>query len=162
MKIRVEIVGDISHNAANGPAEEESIVIRCRQVDDRVQRIQRFIAEAYAPTLSLTFYRGEEEYYFPLGDVLFFETEGEKVFAHTAKEAFFVKRRLYELEQVLPRQFVRSAKGTILNVRYVYSIQRNLASASLVQFMGSHKQVYISRLYFKEVKQRLDDERSKL
>lgn len=139
------------------PQAEEEIVIRCRKVDERIHRIQRYLGEEIAAGRRLVFFKQDEEFYFPLDDVLFFETEGERVYAHTAHDAFRVKQRLYELEELLPRQFVRIAKGTILNVRQVYSLQRDLASASMVQFHNSHKQAFVSRHYYKALRQRLDE-----
>lgn len=148
MKVWIEVIGDL---------EEEEITIRCRELDARMQRIQKYLMEEAASLPRITYYKGEEEFFIPLSDVLFFETDGEGVFAHTAKDAYRIKQRLYGLETILPRYFVRAAKGTILNTRHVYSIQRNLASASLVQFKGSHKQVYVSRFYFQEFKKRMEE-----
>jgi DNA-binding LytR/AlgR family response regulator len=105
----------------------------------------------------ITFYQKNQEYYFPTEEILFFETEGEHVNAHTAKDVYQIKYRLYELEQILPRFFVRTAKSTIVNVRQIYSITRSLTSSSLVQFAGSHKQVYASRYYYGELRRRLNE-----
>jgi len=67
---------------------------------------------------------------------------------------------LYELEEMLPNNFVRVSKSTILNVNQIYSINRNLTSSSLVQFYKSYKQVYVSRNYNKILKQRLEERRN--
>jgi len=37
------------------------------------------------------------------------------------------------------------------------TINRNLASASLIQFYKSHKQVYVSRRYYKNLSERLTE-----
>ncbi len=148
MKVRIEIT--------DGP-EEDEVLIRCRHVDDSVRKIQRFLLEQSKPGPKITFYKQNQEYYFSLDDILFFETEGEHVYAHTKDDAFLAKYRLYELEQMLPRNFVRAAKSTIVNIRQIYSVTRNLASSSLIQFTGSHKQVYASRYYWKELRQRLKE-----
>ena len=148
MKVRIEIT--------DGP-EEDEVLIQCRHVDDSVRKIQRFLLEQSKPGPKITFYKQNQEYYFSLDDILFFETEGEHVYAHTKDDAFLAKYRLYELEQMLPRNFVRAAKSTIVNIRQIYSVTRNLASSSLIQFTGSHKQVYASRYYWKELRQRLKE-----
>ena len=36
------------------------------------------------------FYKGTGEYYLDLSEILFFETEGSKIYAHTQKEAYEV------------------------------------------------------------------------
>ncbi len=146
MKIRIETV--------DGLAEDE-VIIRCGRVDERVRRIQQYALEQ-AGGPQLTFYQGSEEYYFPLDEVLFFETESEAVYAHTAKEAYRIRHRLYELEELLPRQFLRVSKSTIVNLSRIYSIKRDLTSSSLIQFADSHKHVYVSRHYYRALRQRLD------
>ena len=41
------------------------------------------------------------------------------------------------------------AKSAILNTRKVYSIHKNIAASSVVEFVDSHKQVFVSRNYYK-------------
>lgn len=148
MKIRIETVGGL---------EEDEVIIRCSHVDDTIRKIYQYILEQSSLGPKITFYKQNQEFYFPLEDVLFFETEGEHIFAHTANDAYRIKYRLYELEQMLPRYFVRAAKSTIVNVMQVYSITRNLTASSLIQFFNSHKQVYVSRYYYRDLRQQLDE-----
>lgn len=148
MKIRIEMTDD---------AAEDEVVIRCRRIDGSVRRIQQILLEQAQTEPKITFYRDNQEFYFPLAHILFFETEGDHVYGHTADGAYLTKYRLYELEQVLPRCFVRAAKSTIVNIRQIYSLSRNLTSSSLIQFTNSHKQVYVSRYYFRELRRRLQE-----
>lgn len=106
------------------------------------------------------FYKNDIKYYLNLNDILFFETSENSVEAHTEKEVYKIKYRLYELEEILLNNFVRVSKSTILNVNQIYSINRNLTSSSLVQFYKSYKQVYVSRNYNKILKQRLEERRN--
>lgn len=148
MKIRIDVVSELS---------EDEVIIRCGRVDDTVNKIYECIFEQLHSSSKLTFFKQNKEYYFPLDDVLFFETEGEHIYAHTIDDAYRIKYRLYELEEMLPKQFVRAAKSTIINIMQVYSITRDLTASSLVQFTGSHKQVYVSRYYYKELRQHIND-----
>ena len=103
----------------------------------------------------MVFYKDAQEYYLPLEEILFFETESEQIHAHTKDDAFRVKHRLYELEDMLPHYFTRAAKGTIVNITRIYSINRNLTSSSQVKFSGTHKQIYVSRHYYGALKEKL-------
>ncbi|MEI6580315.1 MAG: LytTR family DNA-binding domain-containing protein [Eubacteriales bacterium] len=151
MKIRIEIVED---------SAEDEILIRCRQVNDTIQKIHKYALEQASSSPKITFYKKNQEFYFPLDNVLFFETEGENIFAHTIDDAYLIKYRLYELEEILPRHFVRAAKSTIVNILQVFSITRNITSSSPINFINSHKHVYVSRYYYQQLRQRLN-ERSK-
>ena len=148
MKVRIEVT--------NGLPEDE-VLIRCGRVDEPIRKIYQFVLEQSNAGPKITFYQQNQEYYFPLEDILFFETEGEHVNAHTARDVYLTKYRLYELEEILPHYFVRAAKSTIVNVRRIYSIARNLTSSSLVQFAGSHKKIYASRYYYGELRRRLNE-----
>ena len=144
MKLRIELT--------DGSTEDE-VVIRCGRVDDNVQKLQEFILSMSAP--KMTFYKDSQEYYLPLEEILFFETDGEQVFAHTKGDAFKVKHRLYELEEMLPRPFSRAAKGTIVNTKKIYAIDRNLTSSSKISFSGTHKNTYVSRHYYKSLREKM-------
>lgn len=67
--------------------------------------------------------------------------------------------KLFELEEILPRKFVRVSKSAIVNVKHIYSVERNITSASLISFAGTHKQLYASRNYYKLLKLRLGERR---
>jgi len=151
VKIRIELVSDLA---------EDEVLIRCGRVDDNIQKIQKYILEQTTSNSKIIFYKQNQEFYFPLDEVLFFETEGEYVYAHTAADSYKIKYRLYELEETLPRNFVRAAKSAIVNITQVHSITRNLTASSLIQFINSHKQLYVSRYYYRELRQRLNERSS--
>ena len=148
MKIRIDLVDGL---------EEEEIIIRCSRVDDTVARIQKKILEEANGRHKLVFYKDGDAYYFPLEDVLFFETDGDHVYAHTANDAYRIRYRLYELEEMLPSSFVRIAKSAIVNTAKIYSVARDLTASSRVQFSGTHKQIYVSRRYYQNLRQRLQE-----
>nr|WP_202606002.1 LytTR family DNA-binding domain-containing protein [Erysipelothrix sp. strain 2 (EsS2-7-Brazil)] len=93
-----------------------------------------------------------------LNDICFFETEDDAVYAHTARDSFRTHYRLYELESSLPSSFMRASKSTIVNLNQIDSIERNITSSRSVQFYGSHKITYVSRMYFQQIKKRLKEE----
>lgn len=144
MKIRIEVEEGLG---------EVEVVIRCGSVDEEVHGVHSLLLAQGRPAPEIVFFKGNQEFYFPLDEVLFFETDGEAVYAHTRDDAYLVKFRLYALEETLPKHFARAAKATIVNTRQIYSITRELASASLVRFSGTHKQIYVSRHYYGALKQ---------
>ncbi|WP_066648967.1 LytTR family DNA-binding domain-containing protein [Christensenella timonensis] len=148
MKVRVEVQNGI---------EEDEVVIRCRTENAAVRAVCRFVMEQETPGADIVFLQGGREYYFPLGEVLFFETEGETVYAHTAGELFRVKYRLYELEESLPPYFVRISKSAIVNMRRIHAITRNITASSRIEFRNSCKHVYVSRRYYAVLKERLQE-----
>jgi len=146
VKLRIEVSDEWS---------EDEVIIRCGGISEEVRKIQEYIRSLATP--QLTFYKGNQEFYLALEEILFFETEGEQVYAHTRNDAFRVRHRLYELETMLSRAFIRVAKGTIVNTAHIYGIHRNLTAASQIQFAGTHKQVYVSRHYYGALKERMQE-----
>ena len=146
MKLRIEISDELTEN---------EVIIRCSRMDENVHKLQAFVKDLGSPFI--VFYKGQQEFFLPLNDILFFETEGERVYAHTANDAFRVKYKLYELEEMLPRNFARASKGTIVNTSKIYAINRQLTSSSQVKFTNTHKQIYISRHYFNTLKDKMEN-----
>ena len=151
MRVRIEIVKNLP---------EDEVIIRCGRVDEKVRRLNNLIADELSSGQPITFYKDNQEFFFPLDNVLFFETEGEHIYAHTSADAYRIKFRLYELETLLPRTFTRAAKGAIVNISQVHSITRNLTASSLIKFQNSHKQVYVSRHYYGALRLRLNERSS--
>lgn len=153
MRVRIEI--------ENGLPEPE-VTIRCGQLDESVVAIQNYITRQGDSKRCLPLSRGDTEYYVPMEEIYFFETEGKEIFAHTSDKLFECPYKLYELEELLPGAFMRVSKSTIANLDHIYSITRNLTASSVAQFMNSNKSIMVSRGYYKAVLERLKERRMKL
>lgn len=150
MKIRIEI---------DERMEEDEVVIHCRSLNEQISTIQKAVSDIVSSTERLVFYKENTEYYLTLDNILFFETENGSIQAHTKNDIYQTKHKLYELEDILPGCFMRVSKSTILNTNHIYSINRNLTAASAVQFEDCHKQVYVSRYYYKPLISKLEEKR---
>ncbi len=149
MKIRIEIVDEA----------DEEIIIRTSRLDEQVGRIQRAVEEITAQGSAMVLYKGDTQFYVRLEEILFFETSGSQICAHTRRDIFETGYKLYELEKLLPGNFIRVSKSAILNLSKVYSVTRNLTASSEVEFEGTHKKVYVSRNYYKMLIGRLEEKR---
>lgn len=143
MKIRI----DIDQNNV------DEIIIKCKKITNEITDIQNLLKNS---NKKIIFYRDNVEYYLELNNILFFETDGNLVNAHTIDNVFQTKYKLYELEKILPNNFMRVSKSTILNVEHIYSINHSITSSSVVEFANTYKKVYVSRLYYKILKEKLE------
>lgn len=146
MKVRIEIEEGL---------EEEEVIIRCGNLTDSITDLQNYISKQSSGKRCLSLKIGGTEFFVPLGEIYFFETEGRELRAHTADKIFICDYKLYELEELLPGNFMRISKSTIANLDYVWSVTKNLTASSLVEFMGSNKKAMLSRAYYKAVTERL-------
>lgn len=153
MQVRIEIDENL---------QENEVIIRCSKLDEEVQKIHKSFLDIRNESRHLVLYKENTEYYLQVDHILFFETLDNCISAHTVDNIYQTGYRLYELEELLPGTFMRVSKSTILNLNHIYSITRNLTASSVVQFVGTHKQVFVSRYYFKSLKCRLEEKRKSL
>ena len=148
MKVRIEL---------DPQMDEPEMIIRAPRLTEDVARLQQLILEQ--KMTPLTFYKDRSEYFVDVSEILFFETDGEKIYGHTKEEAYEVRQKLYELEEILPIAFCRISKSTIVNTKQIYSIEKSFSGTSTVNFYQTHKQVHVSRHYFQLLKERLKEMR---
>ena len=148
MKVRIELDPEM---------DEPEMIIRAPRLTEDVARLQQLILEQ--KMTPLTFYKDRSEYFVDVSKILFFETDGEKIYGHTREEAYEVRQKLYELEEILPVAFCRVSKSTIVNTKQIYSIEKSFSGTSTVNFYQTHKQVHVSRHYYQLLKERLKEMR---
>ena len=104
MKINIELDSNL---------KEIELVIKTPDLNSDVILIKELVEKAIANSQKIIFYKGDSEYFIPLESILFFETDDNKVYAHTTDEFFEVKFKLYELEQLIPFYYCRISKSSI-------------------------------------------------
>ena len=149
LKIRIEMSEGV----------QEEVVIRCREITPEIIRLQQLLSGESDRSNQFLLYKGDTEYYLNVNDIIFFETDGNAVMAHTRDDVYETRRKLYELEELLGGRFQRISKSSIVNVDKVYSIKRNVTSSSAIEFQGTHKQIYVSRAYYKVLREKLEEKR---
>ena len=150
MKITMEIDDGI---------EEDEVIIRCRSLNDEIVSLQRRISEAVNEKMQLHVTKGEKEYFITLEDIVFLETADQVVAVHTVDRIYATKQKLYELEELLPGSFMRVSKSTIINMSVIRSIHKNITGASEVEFQGTMKKAYVSRMYIKALMSKIEEKR---
>lgn len=145
MKLKVEL----------SPDSEEEIIIRCKQRDDRVKRIENVIENLINENAEMVLTLGESEFYIPKKQILFFESDSGKTCVHTKDKIFQTKLTLLALEKVLPPYFLRASKCCIINAHQVRYITHNITGPSKIGFSASEKIAFASRSYYKYLKERI-------
>lgn len=146
----MEIIVEVDDSIKSG-----EIRIRCKEKNDLVKKIEKYIESLN--DVKMVFYQKEQECYLGLNEVIFFETYDNSISAHTVSDIYYVKYKLYELEKILPKSFIRISKSTIVNINHVYSVNKNITSSSVIEFSKTHKKVFVSRFYFKNLKEKLKE-----
>ncbi|MGL5540922.1 MAG: LytTR family DNA-binding domain-containing protein, partial [Erysipelotrichaceae bacterium] len=93
MKIKIEVDSTI---------QETEVLIRCAALSSEIVKLEKMLAEyANAPSM-LAVYSADKEHYLSMDQLLFFESDGDCIMAHTKEHAYECTYRLYELEAMLP------------------------------------------------------------
>ena len=150
MKINIELDSNL---------KKIELVIKTPDLNSDVKLFKELVEKALFDSQKIIFYNGDSEYFISLEDILFFETDEDKVYAHTSGEFFEVKFKLYELEQIIPFFYCRISKSSIINTRAIYSLEKSFSGSSTASFSNSKKQVHISRHYYKILKDKLKEMR---
>ncbi len=148
MKIRIELDDSL---------DDVEVVIRASRLTAEIEQIQQTLIQGNRP--QIVFYKGSSEYFLDLADILFFEADGARIFAHSRKNAYEVKLKLYELEEILPVYFCRISKSSIANTRSIYSLDKSFSGTSTIRFYDTVKQIHVSRHYYQLLKEKLREVR---
>ena len=143
MKLRVEISDDI---------DCDEVVIRSKRIDSNVMKLREAIEDVLSAS-EIELKLGDRDYFVPVSDILFFETDGGKLSVHTKDRIYSSDEKLYSLEERLPRSFVRVSKSCVVNSANVEVISRSVTGSAEVGFFGSDKRAYVSRMYYKILKE---------
>ena len=131
---------------------ETEVIINCPQADEDILRL---VAMLRVHQKKLVGILDGERRLLDVKDILYVDTADKKTFLYTEKAVYESALRLYELEDALRElDFLRAGRSAIVNFRRVQSIRPELGGRLLVT-MDNGEQVYVSRQYAGEMKEKL-------
>ncbi len=132
---------------------EESVTATVHERTQLVDEIEKLVLQ-YSAADKIAGYYGDDIEFVSINEVESFFVQSEKVFAHCSNnKTYRVKRKLYEIEQSLPTDFVRISKSAIANWSRVSRLSVQLSGAVNVVFKSGYTD-YISRRCFAQIKRR--------
>lgn len=131
---------------------EPEIIIRGDISSSQVQNIIELL-NGKQSLQKMFFFKKQREFLFDISDVIYFEADNNKTYAHIGKDVYEVRHKLYELEAMgRSKGFVRISKGIIVNVNSVLSVEAEFSGNYALLLRGTKSQLIISRKYVKEFK----------
>lgn len=131
---------------------EAEVVINCPQADEEILRL---VAMLRVYQKKLVGVKDGERHLLDVKDILYIDTTDKKTFLYTEKAVYESALKLYELEDALRElDFLRAGRSVIVNFRKIKSIRPELGGRMLVT-MDNGEQVYVSRQYAGELKEKL-------
>ena len=131
---------------------ETEVVINCPQADEDILRV---VAMLRIHQRKLVGMLNGEQHLLDVKDILYIDTADKRTFLYTGNAVYESALRLYELEDGLrDLDFFRAGRSVIVNFRKIKSIRPELGGRMLVT-MDNDEQVYVSRQYAGELKDKL-------
>lgn len=131
---------------------ETEVIINCPHADEDVLRL---VAMLRVYQKKLVGVLDGERHLLDVKDILYIDTADKKTFLYTGRAVYESALRLYELEDALRElDFLRAGRSAIVNFRRIKSIRPELGGRMIVT-MDNGEQVYVSRQYAGELKDKL-------
>jgi len=135
------------------PKCEEEIIANVHERTPLIDEIEKLVTKDNVND-QLTGYLEDEIKILNVDEVECFFVEDEKTYAlYSDKKKYVVKKRLYELETILPTDFIKINKSAIANSKKISKFKVLLSGAVDAQFASGYTEC-ISRRCLVEVRRR--------
>ena len=143
MRVEIRIAKDIKENYA---------VIHTDKVTDEVEHAMAVLEGIQTRVLTAT--DNERVVVLQSDEVYMVRVENEKTILYGEKRQFQSRKRLYELEENLGKDFLRISKSTLVNLKYLDYVEPTFSGLMLLK-LKNQCQDYVSRKYLPELKRYL-------
>lgn len=131
--------------------EETIVTISTNKVNDEIQNLVNYI-------------ENKEDYFIGVSDgkvrllntedIIRVYVEDRKVYVVTVEGRFIVRKKLYEVQSTLTKDFIKISQSEIANVKYIHSLDLGLRGTIVINYKNSDIS-YVSRRMLKEFKMKL-------
>ena len=140
------------HLTINSELHETEIHIHAKEFNEQIEKLMKQLQTTQSTIIDG--YLQQEIHMLKINDIYSIYAEGSKVFLQTEEQEFESKRKLYELEDQLAKDFARVSKSTLVNINKIASIQMGkIGSTELL--LDNDVSIHVSRKYLKELKRQL-------
>ena len=92
---------------------------------------------------------GNKRHFFKNDDIIWIKAEKYYVNIHSVKEMFLVRITLKQIAELLPSNFVRTNKSTLINVNSIRLITKNKVNSTVT--LKNNMEISISNLYCENI-----------
>ena len=130
---------------------EEEVIIFAHERNETVESIERIVSSTQ---LELIGYSGKSAVKLEWSEVYCFSVEDNRVYAVTEKEKLQLKLRLYQVEEMADKGFVKINHSCVANIKHIKRFDASVSGTLRVIFKNGYTE-YVSRRQLNTVKERL-------
>ena len=133
------------------PEREEEVIVYAHERTKLAERIEELVTEEKHELIG---YRENEIVRLYTSEISCFYSEEGRVFARVMGERYLLKLRLYQLEELLPSDFLKINQSCLVNIEKIKRFDSSIGASLRVMLDDGYRD-YVSRRQLKTVKERL-------
>lgn len=131
--------------------KETLVVVNANKVDKEVQNLINYIEYSSDYLIGIV---EDKASIINIDEIIRVYIEDRKTFVVTAKDTYVVKKKLYEVENMVTRNFIKISQSEIANIRFIKNLDFSNTGTIVIKYKNSDIS-YVSRRMIKEFKLKL-------
>lgn len=131
--------------------KETLVVVSANKIDKEVQNLINYIEYSSEYLIGIV---EDKVSIIDIDEIIRVYIEDRKTFVVTLKDTYVVKKKLYEVENIVTRNFVKISQSEIANIKFIKNLDFSNTGTIVIKYKNSDIS-YVSRRMIKEFKLKL-------
>ena len=131
--------------------KETLVVVSANKIDKEVQNLINYIEYSSEYLIGIV---EDKASIIDIGEIIRVYIEDRKTFVVTVKDTYVVKKKLYEVENMVTRNFIKISQSEIANIKFIKNLDFSNTGTIVIKYKNSDIS-YVSRRMIKEFKLKL-------
>ncbi len=131
--------------------KETLVVVNANKVDKEVQNLINYIEYSSDYLIGIV---EDKASIINIDEIIRVYIEDRKTFVVTLKDTYVVKKKLYEVENMVTRNFIKISQSEIANIKFIKNLDFSNTGTIVIKYKNSDIS-YVSRRMIKEFKLKL-------
>ena len=131
--------------------KETLVVVSATKIDKEVQNLINYIEYSSEYLIGIV---EDKASIIDIGEIIRVYIEDRKTFVVTLKDTYVVKKKLYEVENMVTRNFIKISQSEIANIKFIKNLDFSNTGTIVIKYKNSDIS-YVSRRMIKEFKLKL-------
>ena len=131
--------------------KETLVVVSANKIDKEVQNLINYIEYSSEYLIGIVENKAS---IIDIDEIIRVYIEDRKTFVVTLKDIYVVKKKLYEVENMVTRNFIKISQSEIANIKFIKNLDFSNTGTIVIKYKNSDIS-YVSRRMIKEFKLKL-------
>ena len=131
--------------------KETLVVVSANKIDKEVQNLINYIEYSSEYLIGIV---EDKASIIDIGEIIRVYIEDRKTFVVTLKDTYVVKKKLYEVENMVTRNFIKISQSEIANIKFIKNLDFSNTGTIVIKYKKSDIS-YVSRGMIKEFRLKL-------